>query len=113
MKRDTIFKCRISYDENGDIHVISYSNKQIPFELLDRLNDAVHDVCDKHNGRLVWKNTYIKFINNGIKYKQIDNEEILYNPCRGCVFHKDYDCKHPFFAYKGNCEGKHYVIDEG
>lgn len=51
MKENNIYKCRITYNDDGTISVISYSNRKIPFSLLCELNNAVHEVEDTYNGK--------------------------------------------------------------
>lgn len=101
------YKARLYVDENGELHGISFANQQIPMRLLDALNKAMHDVVDSFNGKTAWKETYIKFTDNGKRYEQYDGENPN-TPCDGCVFSGLY-CRHPHYydGTKGYC-GKPY-----
>lgn len=103
------FKARLTQKENGEWHIISYSNRMIPIPILQELNNAVHDVIDKINGKTAWKQSYIRFHHEGKIYQQIDQHEGI---CEGCCFSGDriIGCTHPHYAdgTKGNCIGKIY-----
>lgn len=107
MKENNIYKCRITYNDDGTISVISYSNRKIPFSLLCELNNAVHEVEDTYNGKNAWKKCFIQFEHDGKTYRQIETSD---NACEGCIFRKD-TCVHPHYldGTKGNCLGKIYV----
>ena len=101
------YKARLWIDENGELHGISFTNRQIPLGLFDMLNKAIHEVVDTVNGKTSWKENYIKFTSNGKRYEQFDGNDKI--PCYDCVFGgKDY-CQHPHYydGFKGYC-GKPY-----
>ena len=101
------YKARLWVDENGELHGISFSNRQIPLGLFDMLNKAMHEVVDTVNGKTSWKENYIKFTDNDKRYEQFDGNDKI--PCYDCVFGgKDY-CQHPHYydGSKGYC-GKPY-----
>lgn len=107
-----IFKCAIEY-LSGEIKITSYRNRQIPLSLLSDLNNAVHEIADKYNGKSNWKEQYIAFTHDGIRYRQVDNVETQVCP-DVCCFHKNHTCIHPHYldGTKGNCTHKHYIIDK-
>lgn len=105
------FKAQLTQKENGEWQIISYSNRRIPFGILARLNDAVHDVIDEINGKTDWKKTYIRFTHEGKTYQQIDQTERTSLVCTGCCFMKpNSSCTHPHFkdGTKGVCTGRIY-----
>jgi len=112
MKDRNIFKCEIKYFP-GEIKITSYRNNQIPISLLRELNNAVHEVADKFNGKNLWKKQYISFIHNGISYRQVDNT-VVDGYCEICCFYKNGECTHPHYLdeTKGDCENKHYIIEK-
>lgn len=99
------YKAKLTQDANGGWHIISYSNRQIPTSIFFELNNAVHDAIDKVNGKLDWKQSYIRFRHNGKNYYQVPAR---LNSCDGCCFHTAAKCTHPYFKTKGNCTGKIY-----
>ena len=100
------YKARLWVDEKGELHGLSFANQQIPFRLLDALNNAMHEVVDSFNGKTYWKEKYIKFTHNGKRYEQFDGKDDNI-PCYDCVFGRD--CQHPHYydGTKGRC-GKPY-----
>ena len=103
------YKACIWVDEKGELHGQSFDNQQIPVGLFKALNDAIHDVIDGFNGKTNWKETYIKFTDNGKRYEQFDGKDANI-PCNDCVFlGKDCHCQHPHYldGSKGYC-GKPY-----
>ena len=48
------YKARLWVDEKGELHGLSFANQQIPFRLLDALNNAMHEVVDSFNGKTYW-----------------------------------------------------------
>lgn len=99
------YKAKLTQDANGEWHIISYSNRQIPTSIFFELNNAVHDAIDKVNGKLDWKRSYIRFRHNGKTYHQ---EGTIFTHCEGCCFRTREKCTHPYFSTKGNCTGKIY-----
>ena len=101
------YKARLWVDEKGELHGISVSNQQIPMGLFKALNDAMHEVVDSFNGKTAWKETYIKFTDNGKRYEQFDGTDAN-TPCNDCVF-RGKQCRHPYYldGSKGYC-GKPY-----
>ena len=84
--RNVNYKARLWVDEKGKLHGISFANRQIPMELFKALNDAMHEVVDRFNGKTSWKERYIKFTdNNGKRYEQFDGKDAN-TPCADCVF---------------------------
>lgn len=112
--KSRIFKARISIQENGEINVMSYSNRLIPSGMLNLLNKKVHEAATEWNGERNWMKEYIEFSYKGASYHQIDSKGL----CDGCAFY-DFNlsgamrCSHPFFSTKPNCTGKIYVRKEG
>ena len=78
-----IFKARISIQENGEIKVISYSNRLIPLGILNLLNNKIHDAEYEWNGKRNWMKEYVEFEYNGVSYRQIDGKAL----CDGCIFY--------------------------
>lgn len=70
------YKARLWMDETGELYGISFSNRQIPMWLFGALNDAMHEVVDRFNGKTSWKENYIKFNYNGKIYEQHCNNDI-------------------------------------
>ena len=101
------YKARLWVDEKGELHGLSFANQQIPFRLLDALNNAMHEVVDSFNGKTYWQEKYIKFTHNGKRYEQFDGEDTN-TPCKDCVF-RGIHCQHPHYLddSKGYC-GKPY-----
>lgn len=102
------FKARLTQKENGEWEIISCSNRRIPFGILARLNDAVHDVIDEINGKTDWKKSYIRFTHEGKTYHQIDQTGRV---CEGCCFLEEGAvCTHPHYmdGTKGKCAGRIY-----
>ena len=101
------YKARLWIDGNGELHGISFANRQIPLELFDMLNKAMHEVVDTVNGKTSWKENYIKFTSNGKRYEQFDGNDKI--PCYDCVFGGQDHCQHPHYydGSKGYC-GKPY-----
>jgi hypothetical protein len=106
MKKENIFKCRIEYDDHGNIKVTSYSNEKMPGQLFNMLDSAVHQVREKYNNEAPWKKEYIQFEHNGYKYQQADASRL----CAGCTFFSIVRCKHPYYlaGTRGDCIGKIY-----
>ena len=106
--KNVYYKARLWIDENGELHSISFTNRQIHMGLLDALNKAMHEVVDTYNGKTSWKENYIKFTDNGKRYEQFDGNDKI--PCYDCVFQgKPGHCQHPHYldGTKGYC-GKPY-----
>lgn len=101
------YKARLWLDENGELHGVSFGNRQIPMGLFDALNKAMHEVVDSYNGKTAWKENYIKFTDNGKRYEQFDGKDAN-TPCVDCVFRGKH-CQHPHYydGSKGYC-GKPY-----
>lgn len=99
------YKAELTQKENGEWRIISYSNRLIPYSILSELNNAVHDVIDRVNGKLDWRQTFIRFRYDGKTYYQ---EPARLNSCDGCCFRTREKCTHPYFETKGNCTGKIY-----
>ena len=101
------YKARLWVDEKGKLHGISFANRQIPMGLFKTLNDAMHEVVDRLNGKTAWKENYIKFTSNGKRYEQFDGKDAN-TPCADCVF-RGKQCQHPHYhdGSKGYC-GKPY-----
>ena len=78
------YKARLWIDENGELHGISFANRQIPLGLFDMLNKVMHEVVDTVNGKNSWKENYIKFTDNGKRYEQFDGNNKI--PCYDRVF---------------------------
>ena len=102
------YKARLWVDKKGELHGLSFANQQIPFRLLDALNNAMHEVVDSFNGKTYWQEKYIKFTHNGKRYEQFDGKDDN-TPCADCVFRDKQHCKHPHYydGTKGRC-GKPY-----
>lgn len=103
------YKARLWVDEKGELHGLSFANPLIPTGLLDALNKAMCEVVDTYNWKNTWKETYIKFTDNGKRYEQFDGTDAN-TPCNDCVFlGKDCHCQHPHYldGSKGYC-GKPY-----
>ena len=102
------YKARLWIDENGELHGISFANRQIPLGLFDMLNKAMHEVVDTVNGKTSWKENYIKFTSNGKRYEQFDGSDVNI-PCNDCIFRGKEHCQHPHYldGTKGYC-GKPY-----
>ena len=110
MKENEIvyYKAHLRIDEKGELHGISVSNQQIPMGLFKALNDAMHEVLDRFNGKTTWKETYIRFTYNGKRYEQFDGNDIIdiIIPCTDCVFRGEKHCQHPYYhnGSKGYCK---------
>ena len=103
------YKVRLWVDEEGQLHGVSFGNKQVPMGLFNALNNAMHEVVDTFNGKNAWKENYIKFTEHGKRYEQFDGKDTK-NPCNDCVFHIHHsNCLHPYYfdGSKGYC-GKPY-----
>ena len=102
------YKARLWIDGNGELHGISFANRQIPLGLFDMLNKAMHEVVDAVNGKTSWKENYIKFTDNGKRYEQFNGTDVNI-PCYDCVFGGKDHCQHPHYydGPKGYC-GKSY-----
>lgn len=105
--RNVNYKARLWVDEKGELHGLSFANRQIPMDLMDKLNKAMHGVVAECNGKTAWKETYIKFSDNGKRYEQFDGKDAN-TPCNDCVFCGKH-CQHPHYydGTKGLC-GKPY-----
>lgn len=102
------YKVCLWMDEKGELHGISFGNRQIPMGLFCALNDAMHEVVDRFNGKTAWKENYIKFTENGKRYEQFDGDADT--TCKDCVFWaRHIHCQHPHYldGSKGYC-GKPY-----
>lgn len=101
------YKARLWVDENSELHGLSFGNNQIPLGLFDALNEAMHEVVDRFNGKTAWKENYIKFTDNGKRYEQFDGKDAK-DPCIDCIFLSK-QCQHPHYhdGSKGYC-GKPY-----
>lgn len=101
------YKARLWADEKGELHGVSFGNRQIPMGLFGALNTAMHEVVDTFNGKNAWKENYIKFTDNGKRYEQFDGKDVN-TPCNDCVF-SGIHCQHPHYydGSKGYC-GKPY-----
>lgn len=109
--RRAIYKAEVIIDDDGRIKATSYVNRKLGSLLFD-FNKAIHETCQRLNGETDWKQSYIHFEHDGIKYKQVDAA----NCCEGCVFNQEKDghgCQHPHYldGTKGDCTGRAYVID--
>lgn len=100
-----IFKAELKRKENGEWQIISYANRLIPGQIHWELNNAIHDVIDRVNGKLDWRQSYIRFRHNGKTYSQVPAR---LNSCDGCCFRTSKKCTHPYFETKGNCTGRIY-----
>lgn len=110
MKKRNTFKCQIEYNENGNVKVTSYRNKQIHPHLFKLLNESVHEAREKFNNEAEWKEYFIHFTHDNVSYKQVKRNGIM--PCEGCIFLKgECGCQHPHYldGAKGNCNNKIYV----
>ena len=98
------YKARLWVDDKGELHGLSFANEQIPYSLLNALNNAMHEVVNSFNGLNLWKENYIKFTYNGKRYEQFDGKDAN-TPCNDCVFRGQY-CQHPHYydLTKGYCE---------
>ena len=56
------YKARLWADEKGELHGVSFGNRQIPMGLFGALNTAMHEVVDTFNGKNAWKENYIKLL---------------------------------------------------
>lgn len=105
------YKARLIKKENGDWQINSYVNKQIPSTILMELNNAVHEVIERVNGKIDWKQYYIRFSHNGKTYYQVDRKG---SNCEGCCFLRNdlnnVCCTHPHYldGTKGKCLGRIY-----
>lgn len=109
--KNNIYKCKITYNDDNTISIISFVNQQIPFALFDELNKAVHNVRETYNGENSWKDFYIHFEHEGHSYKQINSP--IVNCCKNCVFENKNSlrCEHPHYmdGTKGVCNNKIYI----
>lgn len=110
MKR-AIYKVEVIIGDDGKIKVTSYSNRKLGGLLFD-FNKAVQETRQRLNGDLDWKQAYIHFEHEGVKYHQTDSTDY----CYGCVFNKKVNgvyCQHPHYldGTKGDCRGRIYVKD--
>lgn len=101
------YKARLWVDEEGELQVQIFANRQIPMGLFKALNKAINDVVDTFNGKNAWKENYIKFTVYGKRYEQFDGKDAN-TPCNDCVFRGKH-CQHPYYydGSKGYC-GKPY-----
>ena len=111
MKRNTIYKCRISYDDFGRAKITSFENREIPGGLFNQLNTKVHEAVRAYNGDSDWIKQYIRFEKDEIKYKQIDTTDKVL-PCSGCCFNTRFGCGHPHFDTKPYCTDRIYVVEQ-
>jgi hypothetical protein len=112
MKRN-VYKCEVIIDDEGELHISSYENRQISHGLLDSLNTAVHEIADKYNGKADWKKSYIQFTEDGKTYMQFDKPIGTKFACDACCFYKkENGCTHPHYldGTKGVCGDKAYKI---
>lgn len=107
------YKARLWMDEKGELHGISFGNRQVPMGLFGALNNAMHEVVDTFNGKNAWKENYIKFTDNGKRYEQFDGKDAN-TPCTDCVFRGLVQCKHPHFfdGTKGHCVKPYREVKE-
>ena len=107
------YKARLWVDEKGELHGLSFANQQIPFRLLDALNNAMHEVVDSFNGKDYWQEKYIKFTHNGKRYEQFDGKDDN-TPCADCVFCGKNNCQHPYYydGTKGCCRKPYREVKE-
>lgn len=49
------YKARLWLDEDGELHGLSFANKQVPMGLFGALNNAIHDFVDRFNGKTSWE----------------------------------------------------------
>ena len=110
--RRAIYKAEVIIEDDGRIKVTSYANRMLGSLLYD-FNKAVQEMRQRLNGEANWKQAYIHFEHDGVKYRQINSTE----PCKGCVFLRDENgrsCQHPHYldGTKGDCTGRIYIIEE-
>ena len=108
------YKARLWMDETGELYGISFSNRQIPMWLFGALNDAMHEVVDRFNGKTSWQENYIKFNHNGKRYEQFDGKDDNM-PCKDCVFGGYHTpCQHPHYldVSKGYCRKPYREVNE-
>ena len=107
------YKARLWVDKKGELHGLSFANQQIPFRLLDALNNAMHEVVDSFNGKTYWQEKYIKFTHNGKRYEQFDGKDANIS-CYDCVFRDKQHCKHPHYydGTKGCCRKPYREVKE-
>ncbi len=125
-KKD-IFKVQVSFDESGKLEITPYSNRQIPPDLINRMNDALQDVAEDVNGTSTWKKHFIEFEDNGNRYRSVEYHQHtdgdkyeFHESCDKCVFwnndlkSKNYGCNHPHYkdGTKGVCDNIYYIREE-
>ena len=124
--KSNIIKFRLEQQDDGQLKITPFSNKQVPFAILSEINKVVQDKIAELNGAIPSKNKYVHFEHNGKAYRQVDKEPNT-QICEGCVFlSRQYvgidpvtkklklgisNCMHPHLKTKGDCEGKIYVIE--
>lgn len=115
-ERKHIFKAEITRDFLGKFHFISYSNREIPPDLLNRMNCALQDLAEEINKDASWKKRFIEFYHYGNKYRSVSKPDPHSLSCDGCVFwNQDMKkCYHPYYGKgtKGNCEGIIYIKEK-
>lgn len=106
------YKARLWLDEDGELHGLSFANKQVPMGLFNALNKAMHEVVDTFNVKNAWKENYIKFTERGKRYEQFDGKDTK-NPCNDCVS-RGIHCQHPHYhdGSKGYCEKPYREVKE-
>lgn len=110
MSKSNIIKYRLTQKDNGKYTIVPFRNRQVSLGVLGRLSEAVREAILQINGDAYWKQYYIHFEHDGVRYKQVnsDNRSI----CMGCVFRDiDKGCQHPHYndGTKGSCTGRIYV----
>lgn len=49
------YKARLWLDEKDELHGLSFANTQVPMGLFGSLNNAIHEVVDRFNGKTSWE----------------------------------------------------------
>lgn len=115
-ERKHIFKAEVTRDFLGKFHFTSYSNREIPPDLLNRMNCALQDLAEDINKDAPWKKRFIEFYYDGNKYRSVSKSDPHSSSCDGCVFWNPdmKKCYHPYCgkATKGSCEGIIYVKEK-
>ena len=74
-ERKHIFKAEVTRDFLGKFHFTSYSNREIPPDLLYRMNCALQDLAADINADAPWKQRFIEFYNHGTKYRLVSKSD--------------------------------------
>lgn len=108
MAKEAIFKVRLSFEDDGRVKAVSYTNRLIPLGVFEQIHNAVHEAVAEMNGDYDWRtklnlceddegNTYCQFIpKSSGKYQ-----------CEMCCFcTENYKCSHPYYlnGKKGKCD---------